>query len=73
MLVLTREIDQSINIGSDIKIIIVGLRGDRVRIGIEAPKHIEIHRSEIFEEIQAERKHDAEIVQKNRDLTNVVT
>ena len=55
MLVLTRQKDESIMIGNDIEIVIVDVRGDRVRIGITAPKEISVHRKEIYEAIQRER------------------
>ncbi len=51
MLVLSRYKDQSIMIGDDIVVTIVDVRGDRVRIGVEAPKNIKVHREEIYEEI----------------------
>jgi len=56
MLVLSRQIDESIMIGDDVKITIVDVRGDKVRLGIEAPKHIPVHRMEIYEAIQREKK-----------------
>lgn len=54
MLVLSRKIDQTIMIGDSIKIMVVDIRGDKVRIGIEAPSHVSVHRSEVYELIQLE-------------------
>ena len=59
MLVLSREKDGSIMIGDDIEITIVDIRGSRVRIGINAPKSIPVHRKEVYDAIQKE-KADAE-------------
>lgn len=56
MLVLSRKKGQSIKIGDDIEITIVALANDQVKIGIQAPKNVEILRQELFEEIQAENK-----------------
>jgi carbon storage regulator len=52
MLVLTRRLKESIMIGDDIEITIVSIDGEQVKIGIDAPKQIEIHRKEIFIDIQ---------------------
>ncbi len=54
MLVLTRKINQSIQIGDDIEIIILSIDGEQVKIGINAPKQIEIHRKEVYLAIQEE-------------------
>ncbi|HHT73220.1 MAG TPA: carbon storage regulator CsrA [Firmicutes bacterium] len=54
MLVLTRKIDQGIMIGDNIKIIVVDVRGDQVKLGIEAPREVVVHREEVYREIQAE-------------------
>ncbi len=59
MLVLTRQRDESIFIGDNIKIMIVDIRGDKVRLGIEAPPEIPVHRQEVYEAIQREHKRNA--------------
>ncbi|KKN52389.1 hypothetical protein LCGC14_0613060 [marine sediment metagenome] len=56
MLVLSRTKDESIIIGDDITITIIDVRGDKVRLGIEAPKEISVHRTEIYLLIQKEAK-----------------
>lgn len=56
MLVLSRKMDQTIMIGDDIVITVVDIRGDKVRIGIDAPMGIKVHRSEIYEAIQRENE-----------------
>jgi len=54
LLVLTRKVDQSITIGSDIRVTVLGIRGNQVRLGIEAPKETSVHRTEIYEMIAEE-------------------
>jgi len=60
MLVLSRQKDESIMIGDNVEIIIVDVRGDKVRLGITAPKEIPVHRREIFDAIQREKKEKKE-------------
>ena len=55
MLVLSRQRDESIMIGDDVEIIFVDVRGDKVRLGITAPKSIPVHRREIYDAIQREK------------------
>ncbi|MHC5061210.1 MAG: carbon storage regulator CsrA [Planctomycetota bacterium] len=55
MLVLSRQKEESIIIGDDIEITIVDVRGDKVRLGINAPREISVHRKEIYEAIQREK------------------
>lgn len=54
MLVLTRKQKEAIQIGDDIEIVVLSIDGDQVKIGIHAPKSIEIHRQEVYLEIQKE-------------------
>lgn len=56
MLALTRKKDESIIIGDNIEVKILGIEGDRVRLGIEAPREVTIHRQEVYEQIQEENK-----------------
>lgn len=60
MLVLSRNKDESIYIGDDIVITVVDIRGERIRIGIEAPANIPVHRREIYEQIQREKRERVE-------------
>lgn len=56
MLVLTRKLGESIRIGDDIEILVVSVKGDQIKLGINAPKNIEIHRKEVYLEIQKENE-----------------
>ena len=55
MLVLSRCKDESIMIGEKVQIMIVGIRGDRIRLGITAPKSIPVHRKEVYEAIRNQK------------------
>jgi len=66
MLVLSRQKDESIIIGDDIEITIVDVRGDKVRLGITAPKEISVHRREVYEAIQKEKKQRQEKQDKEK-------
>jgi len=61
MLVLTRKTKQAIKIGGNIEITILAIEGDQVKIGIDAPRTIEVHRKEIFDEIQLQNSEAANV------------
>ena len=54
MLVLTRQVNESIMIGDTIELMVVGIRGDKVRLGIKAPQGVSVHRKEVYEAIRQE-------------------
>ncbi|HCC37628.1 MAG TPA: carbon storage regulator [Treponema sp.] len=60
MLILSRKINEKIMIGDDISVSIIEVRGDQVRIGVDAPKHVKVFRQEVFDAIKAENKAAAE-------------
>ena len=61
MLVLSRQRDETIMIGDDIEITVVDIRGDKVRLGITAPKHITVHRKEVYEAIKRENRQASQL------------
>ena len=61
MLILTRKLGEKINIGDDITVTLVEIKGTQVKLGIEAPKTIEIHRQEIYERIREENLSSSDI------------
>jgi len=60
MLVLSRQRDETIMIGDDIEITVVDIRGEKVRLGINAPSHVPVHRKEVYEAIKRENQAAAE-------------
>ena len=61
MLILTRKLGEKIAIGDDITITLVEIRGTQIKLGIDAPKHIEIHRQEVYERIREENLSSSDI------------
>ena len=56
MLILTRKVGESLVIGDDVSIIVLGVKGNQVRIGVDAPRSVSVHREEIYNKIQDEKK-----------------
>ena len=65
MLVLSRHRDESIIIGDNVVVTIVDIRGDKVRLGINAPQDIPVHRQEVYEAIQRENQKAAKVMPKD--------
>ena len=59
MLILTRRLGEAVNIGGEIKITVLDIKGNAVRIGVEAPRQVAVHRSEVFEMIQEQNRQAA--------------
>ena len=72
MLVLTRKKGQSLMIGQEIEISIVDIQGDQVRIGINAPRSVSIHRKEVFEEILQENLQASTVSLSTEELKKAV-
>lgn len=59
MLILTRRVGETVMIGEEVSITILGVKGNQVRVGINAPKNVAVHREEIFERIKSEGSSDS--------------
>ena len=55
MLILTRRVGETVVIGDEVTVTVLGIKGNQVRIGVKAPKNVAVHREEIFERIRVER------------------
>jgi carbon storage regulator len=56
MLILTRRVGETLMVGDEVTVTVLGVKGNQVRIGVKAPKHVSVHREEIYERIRAEQQ-----------------
>jgi carbon storage regulator len=56
MLILTRRVGEALMVGDEVTVTVLGVKGNQVRIGVHAPKHVSVHREEIYERIRAEQQ-----------------
>lgn len=70
MLVLSRQRDETIMIGDEVEITVVDIRGDKVRLGITAPRHIQVHRKEVYDAIKRENQQAANLTPQ--DVSGVI-
>ena len=61
MLILTRRVGETVMIGNEVTVTVLGVKGNQVRIGVNAPKDVAVHREEIYERIKREQDHDSSV------------
>ena len=68
MLILTRRIGETLNIGDDIQVTVLGVKGNQVRLGVNAPKSVPVHREEIYQRIKKEKESGQETAPGPRNI-----
>jgi carbon storage regulator len=69
MLILSRKLNEKIMIGDDVSVSVIDIRGDQVRLGVEAPRSVKVFRQEVFDAIKAENKAAAESALRLPDIS----
>ncbi len=73
MLILTRRVGEALMIGDKTKVVVLGVKGSQIRLGINAPKEVEVHREEIFEKIRDENKTKSSSTEESQDTSTEET
>jgi len=68
MLILTRRIGETLNIGDDIQVTVLGVKGNQVRLGVNAPKTVPVHREEIYQRIKKEKESGQDAMPAHRNV-----
>ncbi len=70
MLILTRRINETLNIGDDVQVTVLGIKGNQVRIGINAPRDVPVHREEIYQRIKREERMSDDSKEQGSDYSS---
>tara|TARA_B100000780_G_C20914197_1_gene364051 strand:+ start:319 stop:516 length:198 start_codon:yes stop_codon:yes gene_type:complete len=65
MLILTRRVGETLMVGDEVTVTVLGVKGNQVRIGVNAPRDVAVHREEIYQRIQEEQTNDGEASEEN--------
>ena len=60
MLVITRRVNETLMVGDDVTVTVLGVKGNQIRIGVNAPKEVAVHREEIYDRIKAEKQQESD-------------
>ena len=70
MLILTRRVGETVMIGNEVTVTVLGVKGNQVRVGVNAPKDVAVHREEIYERIKREQDQDGNVAASNAKMVD---